>query len=489
MKLETEKEVIVYNELELDKGIGNVNIKFSELDIAYILYTSGSTGRPKGVKVPHEAVINHILWRIDCCEANAGDIFFFKTPYTFDISVWEMFLWFFVGAKVCICADGMERNVDYVINEIAKRKINICQFVPSMLSELLKYTKHRNAAEKLASLRLVFSGGEVLHTSVVNNFQDILTARYGTLLYNVYGPTETTIDCTFFCCSNEDKKDETQGMVPIGFPIWNTTIYIIDEQGNICDKGQEGEIVVAGKGVASGYVGDVKSNAFDQIDLICEEKIYRTGDIGKIIEGHIEFCGRRDRQIKIRGMRVELEEIEARINSLEEIVSAVVIYDQRQENGKLVVFYVANEPLDANVIRKHLRLFLPDYMIPDCYKQVKELVYTSSGKIDRCQMQYEYICKIADDELSSKMIYSDTLSRNEIEVLNVIIENINLNYKLSQNTTLIDLGINSLGFISLIIALEDAFNIIIEGEMLLPTQYSTVFDLVKYVASLVAHAQ
>ena len=479
MLVETSISVYVYNELDLDFCAEYIGGMFSTNDVAYILYTSGSTGLPKGVKVQHSSVINHIMWRINCIEANAEDVFLLKTPYTFDISIWEMFLWFFVGAQLCILPDGDERNAENIISAIYDWKVTVCQFVPSLLSELLKYAAHRKTQKKLSSLRVVFSGGEVLSPTLVERFKTELSEKYNTILYNVYGPTETTIDSTFYRCDNTEC--EKWDRIPLGQPIWNTNIYIIDDKGNICEEGTEGEIVISGEGVALGYVGNSPSAAFFHLDHITDENVYRTGDLGEILDGKLFFCGRRDQQIKIRGMRVELEEIESRLLMFEKIEKAVVGYDELR-GGRFYALYVSNESIETTTIKIYLEKYLPEYMVPNYFIRVPEINYISSGKIDRSKMNAIFNDMIS--EKAKEKIQEIELSPIETEVMNVLKKSVGFEGDIKDSATLVDLGINSIEFISLIVALEDSFEIVIDGEMLVPSQYPTVFDMIKYVALL-----
>lgn len=481
MGIKTTKAMYMFRNLVFDECSENIDTHFSMYDIAYILYTSGSTGSPKGVRVRHNSVINHIQWRLNCCEGTEGDVFLLKTPYTFDISVWEMFMWFFIGAKLCILAEGEEKNIDHILSEINKHSVSVCQFVPSLLSELLKYTEHRKDEKKLSSLRVVFSGGEILAPTLVERFKSLLSDKYGTRLFNVYGPTETTIDSTFFCCNNDEC--EKWDRVPLGQPIWNTNIYIIDDDGNICEEGFEGEIVISGDGVAQGYAGAINGSAFEKIEGVQEDNIYRTGDMGVIVNGCLYFAGRQDNQIKIRGMRVELEEIESRLLSFGNIRKVVVGYDENHDNGRLYSYYVADEKIEDIEIKDFLSKYFPDYMIPDCYIQIDNLRYTTSGKIDRKQVSNMFF---EENNVGGTESNSDYLLQpNEIEILEALKKSVDISGDIPKSATLSDFGINSLKFISLIVDLEETFDIVIDGEMLVPNQYPTIFDMVKYVASLV----
>lgn len=476
-------ETMLYDMNLLHEDGSNLDLKFSNSNLAYILYTSGSVGEPKGVMIQHKSVINHILWRVKCCNLSINDVFFFKTPYTFDISVWEIFLWFFVGAKLDLCLEGNEGNVEYILTEINKRKISVCQFVPSMLLEILKYALHRKNEDKLKTLRVVYSGGEVLHSSTVSMFNELLTKKYETVLYNVYGPTETTIDSTYFCCNNI--MNDIPNNIPIGIPIWNNTIYIIDNDGNLCEEGVEGEIYISGQGVALGYIDQECNESF--IENPWNEGIcYRTGDMGKIVNGMLQFCGRKDKQVKIRGMRVELEEIESLINTMEGVTQSVAVYLNDSKEGNLYVVYVAEQEITTDFMEKYLSRWLPKYMIPNIFIKVKNLFYTTSGKVDKNLVIEKYI-KSYNRKLESidqSMSAKSALNPREVMVLDAICSSINVTEEITSKTRLFDVGIDSLKFISLIISLEEKFNFEFTGDMLLADKYPTVYDMARYVTTL-----
>lgn len=479
--------VLIYDEMDFDSNGTNINHKFSSSNIAYIIYTSGSTGIPKGVMVRHYSVVNHILWRIEHCSLSNQDVFIQKTPYTFDISVWEIFLWFFVGAKLHLCACGKDSNVENLLNEIEENKVTVCQFIPSMLLEILKYSKHRQCVDKLKSLRIIFSGGEVLHSSTVSLFYELLTSCYGTQLYNVYGPTETTIDSTCFNCNLIMNQDKIPSSIPIGTPIWNTKIYIVDEKNNLCDDGTEGEIFISGDGVAAGYCSEssLENSVFVPNPWDKGKIMYKTGDIGCWNNGLIEFCGRKDQQVKVRGMRVELGEIESAINKIDGIIQSVVIYGMNDSDRKLYAFYVSNVEVTGEEIVSHISKWLPSYMIPNTFIRLDKLLYTSSGKIDRQKMISEYGIGNTVVDINSYTSKQMSLTKKEKEILDILCKELKVESStcISEDTTFSDLGIESVSFIRLIVALEENFNFEFEDDMLMADVYPTVYSLVSYIIS------
>ena len=265
------------------------------------------------------------------------DVFLQKTIYSFDVSVWEIFLWFFCGAKLCLLKSGDEGNFIALINVINRHRVTICHFIPSILRAFLRFLSRPGGMQKIKSLKKVVSSGEALDYELVNKFNRILTNENSTQLHNLYGPTEATVDVTYFDCTHYHSENR---IVPIGNPIWNTRIYILDDNGNECVDGECGEIYISGEGVAAGYINNSELTGKSFVpDLFCKDvKMYKTGDLGRWRNGAIEFLGRIDNQVKIHGIRIELEEIENHLLGYEAIKQIVVIA-VGEVNTKLVAYY------------------------------------------------------------------------------------------------------------------------------------------------------
>ena len=367
----------------------SINPQVSSDSLAYVIFTSGSTGNPKGVMVKHYSVVNRLLWMKEQYKLCEEDIFLQKTIYSFDVSVWEMFLWFFCGAKLCLIKSGDEGNFTNLIKTINKHGVTICHFVPSILRVFLSFLLRYDAITKIKSLRTVFASGEALNYDLIIKFNNTLMKKNKTQLHNLYGPTEATVDVTYFDCTNY--MDEN-GVVPIGKPIWNTNIYILDEDGNMCADGEHGEICISGEGVAAGYINNPELTEKVFIpDIFCQnKKMYKTGDLGRWRNGVVEFSGRIDNQVKIHGIRIELEEIENHLLGYETIKQAVVIAIGGA-NKKLVAYYNSEIKIESSMIINYLSTKLPKIMIPSEFIFIEEFPIKDNGKTDRKKIEKIYL--------------------------------------------------------------------------------------------------
>ncbi len=281
-------------------------------DLAYIIYTSGSTGRPKGVAVGHRAVLNRLNWMQRAYPIGECDVLLQKTPVVFDVSVWELFWWPFEGASLVLPEQGAEKDPAAMVRVVGEHGVTTLHFVPSMLSAFLAYVGDHGAAAELHGLRQVFASGEALGAHQVKEFNGLLWETNKTRLINLYGPTEATVDVSYFDC--DMREDEVPGDIPIGKPIDNTKLVILDEGAGLQPVGIPGELCISGEGLARGYLnrpeltaekfvwGGEAESAFSPF--------YRTGDLACWLrDGNIRYLGRMDFQVKIRGFRIELGEI------------------------------------------------------------------------------------------------------------------------------------------------------------------------------------
>lgn len=361
-------------------NLENVNLSS---DLMYLIYTSGSTGKPKGVMLEHRSVVNRLNWMQNKYPITKEDTILQKTPFTFDVSVWELFWWSLEGAKVSLLKPGGEKEPKTIVDTIEMHQITTMHFVPSMLNAFLYYIENLPTLEKLSSLRQVFASGEALSLKQVEKFNQLLYSQNGTTLHNLYGPTEASIDVTYFDCLPEKVED----VIPIGKPIDNTQLFIVDKHNNLQPLGIEGELCIAGDGLARGYLNRPKLTAekFVAHPFIQGERIYRTGDLARrLSDGNIEFIGRLDHQVKVRGFRIELGEIEAQLLKHPVIKEAVVLMreDAKQENY-LCAYIVLENRLSVSDIRTFLARELPEYMIPSYFIRMDQLPLTPNGKLDR----------------------------------------------------------------------------------------------------------
>ena len=370
-------------------------------NLAYVLYTSGSTGNPRGVMVSHGALSNHMQWMARAFPLAASDAVLQRTSPSFDASIWEFFAPLISGARLFLAAEGAHHDASYLIETIRRHSITTLQMVPSLLSLLLEGEGVRHCR----SLKRVFCGGESLSPELRDRFFDLLPAD----LHNLYGPTEATIDATSWSCGRSD----TRRVVPIGRPIANFRAHVLDSHLRAAPVGVAGELHLAGTGLARGYLGDpaLTAERFIPNPFAGEPgaRLYRTGDAARrLADGAIEYLGRKDRQVKLRGLRIEPGEIESALAEHPAVLKAVVIVleddplpvkgpgfepvDEESGGGRrggaasrLAAYLVlrTGEALSADALRSFLAGRLPRFMIPSIFQTLPSLPLTPNGKIDR----------------------------------------------------------------------------------------------------------
>ncbi len=346
-------------------------------DLAYVIYTSGTTGRPKGVLIEHRSVVNRLHWMQRRYPIGDGDVLLQKTPASFDVSVWELFWWSFTGARLALLPPGAEGDPEVVLDVVERERVTVVHFVPSMFGPFLETVAARG---RPASLRRVFCSGEALPPSQVNRFHELFAGPAE--LVNLYGPTETTIDVSYFDCPPGPVR-----RVPIGRPIDNTRLYVLGRDDLPQPVGVPGELHVAGVGVARGYLGrdELTREKFVADPFVPGARMYRTGDLARrLADGSVEYLGRTDDQVKVRGNRVEPAEAAQRLAELPGVRDAVVVDRRSPERGVyLVGYYVAPEEIDPVRIRSQLAEVLPGYLIPAWFVRVEKIPLTPHGKADR----------------------------------------------------------------------------------------------------------
>ena len=349
------------------------------LNLAYVIYTSGSTGQPKAAMNTHQAITNRLLWMQSAFNLSSADAVLQKTPFSFDVSVWEFFWPLMVGARLVLARPGGQADPQYLCDLIAQRQITTMHFVPSMLRVFLE----TGQLSKCESLQRVISSGEALTAELKERFR----GRMGCGLYNLYGPTEAAVDVSWFECQAEQRAEAS---VPIGRPIWNVRLYILDEQQQLLPVGVSGELYISGVALGRGYLRrpELTAEKFvpDPHSTEAGARMYRTGDVGRYRgDGVIEYLGRMDEQVKIRGYRVELGEIESELLKVEGIEGAVVVARRAEGGEQQLVAYVVTGGAEVEVgrVREELRGRVPEYMIPGVYVRMERLPETASGKVDR----------------------------------------------------------------------------------------------------------
>ncbi len=357
---------------------------FDETSPAYVIYTSGSTGKPKGVVINHHAVVNRLLWMQAEYSIDENDRILQKTPAGFDVSVWEFFLSMITGATLVLAKPDGHKDPAYLADLIEQEKITTLHFVPSMLQVFVQQAK----AIQCTSLKHVFCSGEALPVDLVNEYY----ANFSANLHNLYGPTEAAIDVTYWPC----KENESHLSVPIGFPVWNTQIYILDKHLTPLPPGVVGDLYIAGDQLALGYLGQDElsaerfiSNPFKTRENGQSERMYLSGDLAKWREdGAIEYCGRNDFQVKIRGFRIELEEIEHAIMQHSDILQVAVLAQEYSEGDKRLVVYVQykEQEISTTELQAFIADDLPEYMVPAYFVGLEEFPLTANGKLARNEL-------------------------------------------------------------------------------------------------------
>jgi amino acid adenylation domain-containing protein len=347
--------------------------------LAYIIFTSGSTGKPKGVMNTHRGIVNRLLWMQEEYRLSPADRVLQKTPFSFDVSVWEFFWPLQVGARLVMARPGGHRDSAYLVRTIAGRRITTLHFVPSMLQLFLE----EDGLEACRDLRQVFCSGEALSAELQNRFFE----KFACALHNLYGPTEAAVDVTYWPCAAGGDRP----VVPIGRPVANTQIYILDAQGQPTPVGVPGELHIGGVQVARGYLNrpELTAEKFipDRFSRTPGARLYKTGDLCRFLkDGSIEYLGRLDFQVKIRGLRVELGEVENRLAAFDGVGNCVaVLRTDRPEDQRLVAYYelAARREISAAQLRKHMLDALPDYMVPQHFVRLDALPLMPNGKVDR----------------------------------------------------------------------------------------------------------
>ncbi|NWA41244.1 amino acid adenylation domain-containing protein [Pseudomonas reactans] len=342
-------------------------------NLAYVIYTSGSTGQPKGAGNRHSALTNRLCWMQEAYHLTPRDTVLQKTPFSFDVSVWEFFWPLMTGARLVVAAPGDHRDPARMVALINAEQVTTLHFVPSMLQAFMQDA----AASSCQSLRRIVCSGEALP---VDAQQQVFAKLPAASLYNLYGPTEAAIDVTHWTC-----VDEQRDTVPIGQPIANLQTYVLDAQLQAVPVGVAGELYLGGLGLARGYHrrSALTAERFIASPFESGERLYRTGDrVRQRADGVIEYLGRLDHQVKLRGLRIELGEIEARILETAEVQEASVqVVDGKHLVGYLVLQAPGEhwrEPLSA-----HLAAHLPDYMIPAQWVLLEQMPLSPNGKLDR----------------------------------------------------------------------------------------------------------
>ncbi|HDY86194.1 MAG TPA: amino acid adenylation domain-containing protein [Methylophaga aminisulfidivorans] len=404
-------------------------IGLSSQNLAYMIYTSGSTGKPKGVLIEHQALFNRIDWMQSQYQMCHTDKVLQKTPYSFDVSVWE-FVWpLAYGGQLVVARPEGHKDPEYLCNLIQKAGVTKLHFVPSMLEAILGCPEF----QMCHSIKQVFCSGEALQLRHVEGFK---AAQSKAELHNLYGPTEAAIDVSYWDCS----QDLAEG-VPIGKPINNTQLLILDSELNIVPKGVVGELHIGGHGLARGYLNRAAQTAerfinnpyYDSASANSSKRLYRTGDLVRYLaDGNLEFIGRADDQVKIRGFRVELGEIEAQLTQQAKVDSAVVMIKQAAASQQLVGFIKPDSKLDeieheafVRDVKAGISEYLPEYMVPSSIIVINQWPLTANGKVNRkmllsmtaaTQASHKHQQPTTESELKLSQLFEEILQIENIGI-------------------------------------------------------------------------
>jgi len=404
--------------LAVDSGAGafepesplNLGVRVRPEDLAYVIYTSGSTGQPKGVTVPHRGICNRMLWMQEAWPLSPSDRVLQKTPYFFDVSVPEFFGTWMAGATLVMARPGGHRDAGYLAQTIVAEKITQVHFVPSQLQLFIE----EPGAEKCRSLRRVLCSGEALTVDLERAFH----ARFYATLLNLYGPTEASVEVSAI-----ERTRHERGPMTIGRPIANTSLYVLDRKLQPVPIGVAGELYIGGVQMARGYLNrpELTAEYFvrDPFDNAPGARMYRSGDRARFLaDGQIEFLGRLDSQIKIRGFRVELGEIEEAIRRFPGAGACAVIAQDAPSGQKFLIACIQAAAMRAEDLDRHLRRMLPDYMIPQRYVFLDRLPLGPSGKVDRSALQASALCgPAASEPVAPRNAIERELTRIWAEVL------------------------------------------------------------------------
>ncbi|OZC58844.1 non-ribosomal peptide synthetase [Rhodococcus sp. RS1C4] len=391
---------------------------------AYVIFTSGSTGRPKGVAVSHEAIVANLDWRQAAYPLSDADVVLQKTPFTFDVSVWEFFWPLQAGARLVIAAPDGHRDPAYIADTMRAHGVTTTHFVPSMLTVFLGQFDGSDERDSLPALKQVFASGEALPASSARRFHELFDAE----LHNLYGPTEAAVDVTFHRTDSADAVS-----VPIGSAVPRTELHVLDEGLNPTPPGVPGELYLSGVQLARGYLGrpDLTADRFvANVNSSSGERMYRTGDLVRWNnDGVLDYLGRTDFQVKLRGLRIELGEIEAALLTLGEVRQAVVVVvSDESDNGvddRLVAYVVTSTgTADSEQLAAGIRGTLPDYMVPAVFVALDEFPLNASGKLDRkalpvpgsADLATEYRAPENDVERAIVAVFEDVLGVDRVGV-------------------------------------------------------------------------
>lgn len=391
----------------------------SEHSLCYAIYTSGSTGKPKGVLIEHSSLVNLLFAFENISKTDSVDISASVCPFTFDVSVWEIFSALCFGRTLHLLDNNKIINAIYFSNYITKNSIQSLYIPPGMLEPLASRLSMNNKGN--IKIKRFLTGVEPIRQSVLAKYKKL---NPDIIIINGYGPTESTICSTFFEFNTTGNPND---ITPIGKEIENYSVRIVDDNLKESPTDVQGEIIIAGAGLSRGYMNlpDETNKRFitAEFENCIHKKFYKTGDFGyKLADGNIMFSGRKDNQVKFRGYRIELEEIEKAINKIDGIKESCVLLKKISDETSTLISYYSPDDLNESEVKFSLKQFIPDYMMPVTFVKMKSLPRTDAGKLDRKALSLIPVESIDVDELfieniedRLKDIWKDILKKDSIE--------------------------------------------------------------------------
>lgn len=437
---------LLFDELS-DKEEAYKPVDISSDNTAYVLFTSGSTGNPKGCTISNKAIINRIAWNNRELAVNKKIRQIFKTPVSFDVSLIEIFSIFFSGHSLYILPSGEESHPDHVLNFIDKNRINYAHFVPSMLNTVLQYAKAFECVEKLRSLRILVCSGEILHSKLVRDTLSLLK-KHDLRMVNLYGPTETAVDVSYYDCDSDNELFET----PIGKPVDNTGLLILNQHMKELPIGVEGELYILGCNVGKGYINDAERTAenFIEIDGI---PAFRTGDLAyRLKTGDLVVTGRIDGQVKYNGVRIETSEIEHHIVKSGYYMDAYV-FVEKDENGSRLIACCCGTSENKALLCEYLKTELPTNMMPSDYYFVSEFPVSAHGKTNHQKLKDEYYKRVS---VRKEIIVKSDIEREISDIWNRIL---NKNIEYSPDSSFFAVGGDSVLLITLLVEIKKKWGV------------------------------
>ena len=427
---------------------------------AYIIFTSGTSGKPKAVEILKSSLENLVESGMENIDFLSGKTILSMTSHTFDIFFFETILPLILGLTVVLTTETERKNPAAVLNLIEKYQVTMIQGTPSMMKLICAYDKELKGLKNVSEFMI---GGEQFPVDLLQQLQRNTSGR----IYNMYGPTETTVWSTIAELTGEES-------VHIGKPIRNTRLYLLDEELKECGENEIGEIAIAGRGLAKGYLDEQELTEKRFVFLPSKERVYLTGDLGrKDSQGNFYCLGRKDQQVKLRGHRIELEEIEMVMRERCPVLDVCACFSKDKE--AIYAFYMAERNIEQQDFCRELKKVLPEEMVPRKFIRVSEFIYNINGKTDKNAMMEK-------QDAMEEVFFQEDQVQGEIDVIGVIEEVMLEPYEIDPETEMEKLNLSSLEYVQIMVTLEDIYQITFDMDCLSREHFHKVKDLEEYVS-------